>query len=73
MTRPYNKDLCGDFRTLLTAGFYTNDPDGVILEGPEHAQALAATKAWRNDLWKAFRKLEDRLCPVEAFVAGRDF
>lgn len=25
---------------------------------------LAATKPWRNDVWKAFREIEERMCPT---------
>ncbi len=54
-----NRELCEAFRALLTTGFYADpavDPD----------EALRITKAWRGDLWKAFRELEDRLCPIQA-------
>ena len=54
-----NRELCNDFRALLTTGFYTE-------AGISPDDALALTKPWRNDLWKAFRELEDRLCPVDA-------
>jgi len=59
MTEKPNRELCAEFRALLTSGFYADpavNPD----------EALRITKAWRNDLWKAFRELEDRLCPVQA-------
>ncbi len=58
--------VCSEFRALLTTGFYAVDGDGVILEGQEHETALAGTKPWRGEIWKRFRELEDRLCPVQA-------
>lgn len=61
-----NAALCSEFRKLLTEGFYTIDEDGVILEGISRDADLAATKPWRGELWKRFRELEDRLCPVQA-------
>lgn len=54
-----NRELCGDFRALLTTGFHAEagiDPD----------EALRITKPWRGEVWRAFRELEDRLCPVDA-------
>jgi hypothetical protein len=66
-----NERLCADFRTLLTTGFYVIDADGVIAEGDSRLSALSATKPWRNDLWRKFRELEDRLCPVKAHEEGR--
>lgn len=60
--RPTNPELCAAFRALLTSGFYTVDPAGEIwTDDPDDLQA---TKPWRGDLWKAFRELEDRLCPT---------
>lgn len=61
-----NWRLCQEYRKLLTEGFYTIDEDGVILEGKSRDADLAATKPWRSELWKRFRALEDRLCPVQA-------
>lgn len=52
-----NRELCEEFRALLTTGFYASpgvDPD----------EALRITKDWRNDLWKAFNVLEERINPV---------
>lgn len=66
-----NETVCAAFRKLLTKGFYAHDEDGVILDAEETAAMLKVTKAWRGDLWKAFRDLEDRLCPVKAFEEGR--
>ena len=59
MTAKTNRDLCAEFRALLTTGFHTEP-------GIEPDEALRLTKPWRNELWKAFRELEDRLCPVDA-------
>ncbi|AXQ68256.1 hypothetical protein HOT99_gp052 [Caulobacter phage CcrBL10] len=68
MTRPLNATevLCDAFRDLLTKGFYVTDEHGEI-HGPDTPlgdAALAATKAWRGDLWKAFRPIDDSMCPV---------
>lgn len=62
-----NEAACDDFRKLLTEGFYTIDGDGEIDTPDERDAALASTKPWRGDVWKAFRALEDRLCPVRKF------
>ncbi len=62
-----NEIACDAFRLLLTEGFYTIDEDGEIDTPAERDAALASTKPWRGDLWKAFRDLEDRLCPVRKF------
>ena len=61
MSEPSNRELCAAFRTLLTTGFYADssiNPD----------EALRITKPWRGEMWKAFRELEDRLCPLEALT-----
>ena len=55
------------FRRLITEGFYTIDEDGEIDTPKELEAALSSTKPWRNDIWKAFRDLEDRLCQVMKF------
>jgi len=70
LTRPTNQDLCREFRTLLTEGFYVVDTVGEIhTQGAAIAdETLAVTKPWRGDLWKAFRELEDRLCPPQKFA-----
>jgi hypothetical protein len=62
-----NERACDAFRALLTDGFYTIDQDGEIDTPEERDGALATTKPWRGDVWKAFRALEDRLCPVRKF------
>lgn len=54
-----NWQVCEEFRALLTTGFYA-------APGVEPDAALALTKPWRSDLWKAFAELEERLCPVQA-------
>lgn len=72
MRRPTaNEIACAEFRKLLTDGFYAIDHDGVILEDDEAEFALASSKPWRADLWKAFKALEQRLCPVAAMEATR--
>jgi hypothetical protein len=68
MRRPAeNERACDEFRRLLTEGFFTVDENGEIDTPTERDAALAATKPWRGDVWKAFRDLEDRLCPVRKF------
>lgn len=62
-----NERACDGFRALLTEGFYTIDADGEIDTPVERDAALATTKPWRGEVWKAFRALEDRLCPVRKF------
>jgi len=62
-----NEVLCANFRQMLTDGFYAIDENGEIDVPDVRARSLASTKPWRNDLWRAFRELEDRLCPVKKF------
>lgn len=65
MTRPTNRELCAAFRALLTHGFYIEDMEGEPhTQGEQHSRGLLATKAWRSDLWRAFRELERRLDPI---------
>lgn len=65
MARPSNQELAKQFRELLTKGFYIEDEEGEPhLSGDQHERGLRATKAWRNDLWRAFRAIEDRLDPL---------
>ena len=59
-----NRELCAEFRALLTTGFYA--APGVYPDA-----ALAITKPWRGDIWKAFREIEDRLCPLDALARKR--
>lgn len=66
-----NRVIVAEFRQLLTEGFYAIASDtGEILEGDEKQSALAATKPWRGELWKAFREIEDRLCPQPSPKGG---
>lgn len=60
--RPLNDELCKAFRALLT--------DGAKEALDENT--LAITKEWRGKLWKTFREIEDRLCPLEAIARERD-
>lgn len=67
--RKLNAELCADFRKLLTEGFDVN----LARVGDEtltitREAGLSLTKAWRNELWKAFRELEDRLDPLQALT-----
>lgn len=61
-----NREVCAEFRELLTKGVYFVNNDGELYNERATAVRLAETKPWRNELWKAFREIEDRLCPVEA-------
>lgn len=61
MTEPSNRELCEAFRALLTTGFYVSS------EVPPD-EGLRITKPWRNDLWKAFQQIEDRLLPLDALA-----
>ncbi len=65
MTRPSNQELAKQFRELLTKGVYFTDDEGEIhTAGDQYDAGMAATKPWRNELWRAFRELEDRLDPL---------
>lgn len=64
-----NRELCAEFRELLTTGFRIDGEiacSDLMNDAQQLEEALRLTKPWRNDLWKAFRELEDRLCPVDA-------
>lgn len=52
--RKTNQELCAEFRALLTDG----------AKAQLSPEMLDATKPWRNELWRAFRTLEDRMCPT---------
>lgn len=55
------------FRDLMTHGFYVHDPEtGELIEGEERDRILKMTKAWRNDMWRAFQPLDDGLNPIRA-------
>ena len=72
MTERTNRQLCDEFRALLTG--QASDAFQLAAEkldrlgsGPLSGEdILYATKPWRGELWKAFREIEDRLCPVDA-------
>lgn len=65
MPRATNPELCADFRKLLTEGFRVSD-------GADRDTTLAVTKPWRGDIWRAFRELENRLCPQPGNVDQGD-
>lgn len=65
--RSTNPELVDAFYDLLTKDFYAVDRDGVFLDDGDLKGVLAETKPWRNDLWKAFREIADRLDPVAKF------
>lgn len=73
MSRPTNQELVKQFRELLTKGVYFTDDEGEIhTAGDQYDAGMAATKPWRNELWKAFRELEDRLDPIGAMDRERN-
>lgn len=58
--RPTNAELMKALREKLTSGFY--------VEGMDEKVALAATKAWRQELWKLvgpLSQIQERMCPVD--------
>lgn len=66
-TRSNNEKAFAAFRERLAQGFYAIDPNtGDKLEDEAHQRALDSTKPWRNELWKAFNKLERDTCPFTA-------
>jgi hypothetical protein len=72
MTRPSNQELAKRFRELLTKGVYFTDDEGEIhTAGDQYDAGMAATKPWRNELWRAFREIEDRLDPIGAMDRER--
>lgn len=56
--RKSNQEVCAAFRSLLT--------DGALVHFD--AAMMEKTKPWRNDLWKAFREIEERMCPTPEIV-----
>lgn len=68
MTRPLSvsEQQCDAFKKLMTEGFYVIDADGEVDEEATEA-ALAATRPWRNEMWKAFRQIEMNYCPIRRF------
>lgn len=67
MSRKTNQQLCAEFRALLT--------EGAREEFAKHSgmnDIMTKTREYRNKLWKAFREIEDRLCPVEAMERNRN-
>jgi hypothetical protein len=52
--RKTNQQVCAEFRDLLTQGAAMHMDE----------RMLEATKPWRNDVWKAFREIEERMCPT---------
>lgn len=78
MSRPTNKQLCEEFRNLLTHGFDVNlvakegRPGNLVEVDVTREIGLQLTREWRNKVWRAFRELEDRLCPLEALDREKD-
>jgi hypothetical protein len=58
MTRLTNPELVQALRDKLTKGFYV-DPDAV----KNRDGILAATKPWRNDMWKLLNEVDARMNP----------
>lgn len=66
-SRPTNQELAANFRRLLTHGatdHFSVASDEVA--GINEDTLLELTKPWRNELWQAFRAIEDRLDPLGA-------
>ncbi len=63
MSERPNREVVAEFRKLLTEGYYAVTVDGELFEEEDLQHSLRETKPWRNELWKAFREIEDRLCP----------
>lgn len=74
MTRPTNPELCRAFRALLTEGFYIPPLDNSTPEAHKlaHDATLYVTRPWRNDLWKAFAEIEERLDPLGTETRRRE-
>lgn len=62
MSRPTNQELCAEFRHLLTEGARARFTD--VRVNAYSPDLLGLTKDWRNDLWRKFAELEERLCPT---------
>lgn len=77
--RKSNQELCKEFRALLTSGasdamerllqeHELTDKVGQFLETHDMMFLL---KPWRDEVWRAFRELEERLC-ITPEIARRD-
>ena len=53
LDRMTNQEICEQFRKLITFG-----AQRVLSE-----EEMRQTKPWRDDMWRAFREIENRLCP----------
>lgn len=51
-----NRVVCESYRMLLTSGFFIPDDSPISKE-----EALAITKPWRAELWRAFMECENRM------------
>lgn len=62
MAEKSNQQLVIEFFDLMTNGFFIA---GDLVKDHERqtSEALQMTKQWRQQLWKKFYELEDRLCP----------
>lgn len=63
MSETTNRQLALDFFRLLTSGAFFTDDAGNRLTGEAEAAMFRQTKQWRQQLWKEFYKVEERLCP----------
>lgn len=68
LKRPTNQELATEFRALLTGGAtdafqlaITNQTTNINVE---YEELLSLTKPWRNELWKLFAEIEERLDPL---------
>lgn len=62
MAEKSNKQVVEEFFDLMTNGFFISG-DAVIDPERQTSEALQMTKQWRQQLWKQFYAIEERLCP----------
>lgn len=64
MSQKSNRELCEEFRFLLTGRAQDLLAQKKVDDSYESLDLMVLTKEWRNELWKAFREIEDRMCPT---------
>lgn len=72
MAEKSNKQLVIEFFDLMTNGFFISG-DLVEDDARQTSEALQMTKQWRQQLWKKFYEIEDRLCPRPPNAAPPDY